>query len=155
MVSQLVDSDASDVHDTISIQDTNSISDILSTQRQRQSMSTSCCRPVSIVSIVTIWLSCLSIALLVVSSKYANMSVVTISSRLDMLDTKHEDIHEDTVDMIDTVESQHRETVLKLIRTVGEVDELEGQVRESLKELKYFFLGLEKVAADASERLET
>ena len=147
MVSLFVNSDGSgDAKD--SMNDDSHINHILGTQRQTIS-----CKPVTFVSIVTIWLSCLSIALLVVSSKYANMSVVTISSHLDKLDTKHQDIHEDTLDMIDTVDSKHRETLLKLIRTVDEVDELEEQVRDSLNEFKFFFLGLGKVAAYASKQL--
>ena len=65
-----------------------------------------CSTSAAAVSLVIIWLACLSIALLVVMSKYSNMSVVTLSSRVDKMDEKNNDIHEDTLDMIHTVDSK-------------------------------------------------
>ena len=133
MVSILTATAGEDVEDSVDTSNT-------ATERQYRFCSMS-----AAVSLVTIWLACLSIAVLVVMYKYSNMSVVTISSRVDKLGEKNNDIHEDTLDMIDTVDSKHRETLLKLIRTVDEVDELEDEVRESLKEFNFFFLGLGKL----------
>ena len=73
---------------------------------------------------------------------------------MDKLDGKNNDIHEDTFDLINTVDSKYSDTLLKLKRTVDDVSGLEGQVEESLQELNFFFLGMGKVAADASKELE-
>ena len=142
MVSILTATAGEDVEDSVDTSNT-------ATERQYRFSSSS-----AAVSLVTIWLACLSIALLVVMSKYSSMSVVAISSSMDKLDEKNNEIHEDTLDMIHTVDSKYRDTLLKLRRTVDDVSELEGQVEDSLRELNFFFLGMGKVAADASKEFE-
>ena len=95
MVSILTDTAGEDVEGSVDTR--NSAAD-----RQNSFCSTT----TAVVSLVIIWLACLSIALLVVMSKYSNMSVVTISSSVDKLDEKNNEIHEDTLDMINTVDSK-------------------------------------------------
>jgi hypothetical protein len=88
------------------------------------------------------------------NSATERQNTITISSSVDKLDEKNNEIHEDTLDMINTVDSKYRNTLLKLRRTVDGVSELEGQVEDSLRELNFFFLGMGKVAADAFKEFD-
>ncbi|XP_023323676.1 uncharacterized protein LOC111697784 isoform X2 [Eurytemora carolleeae] len=74
----------------------------------------SCNRPVILGSILIIWLFSVSVALIVVASKYQNLSVVSLSSRLDQVDRLHLEKHSNTNSRIDTVSSQHRMVCIRL-----------------------------------------
>merc|ERR1712203_268345 len=50
-------------------------------------------RPVIIGSVLLLWLFGLTIALVAVSSKYADLSIVALSSRLDGVEQHHADKH--------------------------------------------------------------
>merc|ERR1712109_296421 len=91
-----------------------------------------CSRPVILGAVLTIWLLALSISLIAVASKYQNLSVVSLSSRLDTVDSRHNSNHAKALE-----------------RTGQEVDKLQGKVRQSLKELKIFLNGMGTVADNA------
>ena len=113
-----------------------------------------CTRPVIAGSVILLWLFCLSISLIVVSSKYQNLSVVSLSSRLDNVDSLHAANHAKAIQKISLVDTQHKDTVSQLGQTVDQVEKLQGKVKESLRELKYFLAGLGKVAEGAAKQLE-
>ena len=113
-----------------------------------------CTRLVVVGSVVLLWLFCLSISLIVVASKYQNLSVVSLSSRLDTVDSHHSSNHAKAIQKISLVDTQHKDTVSQLRKTVNQVEELQGKVKDSLKELKYFLAGLGKVAEEAAKQLE-
>ena len=113
-----------------------------------------CSRPVVVGSVVLLWLFSLSISLIVVSYKYQNLSTVSLSSRLDTVDSLHTSNHAKAIQKISLVDAQHKDTVSQLGQTVDQVEELQGKVKDSLKELKYFLAGLGKVAEDAAKQLE-
>ena len=113
-----------------------------------------CTRPVVAGSVVILWLFCLSISLIVLSSKYQNLSTVSLSSRLDTVHSLHSANHQEAIQKIQLVDTQHKDTVNQLGHTVDKVEQLQGKVKESLEELKYFLAGLGKVADSAAQQLE-
>ena len=113
-----------------------------------------CTRPVIAGSVILLWLFCLSISLIVVSSKYQNLSVVSLSSRLDNVDSLHSANHAQAIQKISLLDTQHNDTVTQLGQTVDQVEKLQRKVKESLRELKYFLAGLGKVAEGAAKQLE-
>ena len=113
-----------------------------------------CTRPVVAGSVVLLWLFCLSISLIVVSSRYQNMSTVSLASRLDTVHSLHSANHQEAIQRISLVDTQHKDTVSQLGSTVEQVEQLQGKLKESLKELKYFLAGLGKVADGAAKQLE-
>merc|ERR1711953_357580 len=112
-----------------------------------------CSRPVILGAVLTIWLLALSISLIVVASKYQNLSVVSLSSRLDTVDSRHSTNHAKALERIGQVDSHHRETIGQLENTVQQVETLQGKVRQSLKELKIFLGGMGTVADNAVKEL--
>merc|ERR1712024_294729 len=112
-----------------------------------------CTRPVILGSVLTIWLFALSVSLIVLASKYENLSVTSLSSRLDTVDSRHSSNHAKALERIGQVDNNHRETVNQLGNTVHEVDKLQGKVRQSLKEMKIFLNGMGTVAANAVKEL--
>merc|ERR1712088_294032 len=112
-----------------------------------------CSRPVILGAVLTIWLFALSISLIVLASKYENLSVTSLSSRLDNVDTRHSSNHAKALERIGQVDNNHRETVSQLGNTVQQVDKLQGKVRQSLKEMKIFLNGMGTVAANAVKEL--
>ncbi|XP_023323675.1 uncharacterized protein LOC111697784 isoform X1 [Eurytemora carolleeae] len=113
----------------------------------------SCNRPVILGSILIIWLFSVSVALIVVASKYQNLSVVSLSSRLDQVDRLHLEKHSNTNSRIDTVSSQHRTTAEQLAQTADNLIELQSRLRESLSGLAGFLSDLGQVARDAGSQL--
>ena len=113
-----------------------------------------CSRPVVVGSAVLLWLFCLSISLIVVASKYENLSVVSLSSRLDSLDSHHSLNHDKALQKIHKVDTQHKDTMSQLGQTVDQVEELQRKMKDSLKELKFFLAGLGKVAEKAANELD-
>merc|ERR1711936_1200523 len=101
-----------------------------------------CTRPVILGAVLTIWLFALSISLIVLASKYENLSVTSLSSRLDNVDSRHSSNHAKALERIGQVDNNHRETVNQL-----------GKVRQSLKEMKIFLNGMGTVAANAVKEL--
>ena len=67
-----------------------------------------CSRPVILGAVITIWLFSLSVSLIVVASKYQNLSVVSLSSRLDNVDSRHSSNHAKALERIGEVDSHHR-----------------------------------------------
>ena len=88
-----------------------------------------------------------------ISSKYQNLSIVSLSSRLDNVDSLHSANHDKAIQKISLVDTQHKDTVSQLGQTVDQVEKLQGKVKESLRELKFFLAGLGKVAKDAAKQL--
>ena len=82
------------------------------------------------------------------------MSVTSIASRLEMLDERNKNLHEQTFDKIDSVESAHRKSLINLMRTVDELSDLEAQIETSLKELYHFLSTISKVAVKTSSSLK-
>merc|ERR1712183_301510 len=121
--------------------------------RRGEGGSSLCSRPVILGSVLTIWLFSLSISLIVLASKYENLSVNSLSSRLDNVDSRHSSNHAKALERIGQVDNNHRETVNQLGSTVQEVDKLQGKVRQSLKEMKIFLNGMGTVAANAVKEL--
>lgn len=87
-------------------------------------------RPVIIGSILLLWLFGLSIALIVVSSKYADLSVVALSNRLDGVEQHHVSRHSEALQRIGDVDASHRDTVRALGQTADRVEELQVGQRE-------------------------
>merc|ERR1711936_27638 len=73
-----------------------------------------CSRPVILGAVLTIWLLALSISLIAVASKYQNLSVVSLSSRLDTVDSRHNSNHAKALERIGQVDSHHRQTIGQL-----------------------------------------
>ena len=96
----------------------------------------------------------LSISLIVISSKFQNLSAVSLSPRLDNVDSLHSANHAKAIQKISLVDTQHKDTVTQLGQTVDQVEMLQGKVKESLREMKYFLAGLGKVAEGAAKQLE-
>merc|ERR1712173_333137 len=71
-------------------------------------------RPVIIGSVLLLWLFGLTIALIVVSSKYADLSIVALSSRLDGVEQHHADKHTFALQKIGAVAASHRDTAQAL-----------------------------------------
>ena len=113
-----------------------------------------CSRPVIAGSVLLLWLFILSISMIVLSSKYQDLSVVSLSSRLDTVDSLHSENHAKAIEKISLVDTQHKDTVSQLGQTVDQVEKLQGKVKASLEELKYFLAGLGKVADGAAQQLE-
>ena len=113
-----------------------------------------CSRPVVVGSLVLIWLFSLSIALIVIASRYEDLSVVSLSSRLDSVDSLHSSNHEAALKRISDVDEEHKDTVLQLDQTLGQVERIQGKVSNSLRELKYFLARLGRVAEGAAKQLE-
>ena len=67
-----------------------------------------CTRPVILGSILIIWLFGLSVSLIVVASKYQNLSVTALSTRLDSVDSRHNTNHAKTLERIGQVDNHHR-----------------------------------------------
>merc|ERR1712117_946905 len=70
--------------------------------------SSVCTRPIILGSVLIIWLFCLSISLIVLGSKYQDLSVTHLSSRLDTVDSRHSDNHAKALKRIGQVDSHHR-----------------------------------------------
>ena len=104
--------------------------------------------------VVALWLASLSIGVIIITLRYSNMSVTSIASRLDMLDERNKNLHEQTFDKIDSVESAHRKSLINLMRTVDELSDLEAQIETSLKELHHFLNTISKVAVKTSSGLK-
>ena len=115
-----------------------------------------------------------------VAANYRDLSVTHLSSRLDSVDTRHNNNHAKAPQRIGQVDSHHRwdaetgiftskcslssvntrvcvfrETISQLGDTVEEVGRLQGKVRQSLKELKIFLNGMGTVASNAVKELNT
>ena len=103
---------------------------------------------------ILLWLFCLSVALIVVSTRFEDLSVTALSSRLDRLDSTHSENHLKAVQRIADVDSSHKETVMALGNTVQQVDLIQGKVKNTFREMKYFLTGLAKVAQGAATQLE-
>jgi len=114
-----------------------------------------CSRPVILGSILILWLFSLSISLIVVANKYQNLSVTSLSSRLDNVDSRHKNNHVKALQRIGQVDNHHRETINQLGNTIEQVDELQSKVRQSLKELKIFLNGMGTVANNAVKELNS
>merc|ERR1712018_778539 len=67
-----------------------------------------CTRPVILGSILILWLFSLSISLIIVANKYQNLSVTSLSSRLDNVDTRHNNNHANALERIGKVDTHHR-----------------------------------------------
>ena len=111
------------------------------------------------------------------AANYRDLSVTHLSSRLDSVDTRHNNNHAKALQRIGQVDSHHRwdaepaysyslspvnistcvfrETISQLGDTVEEVGRLQGKVRQSLKELKIFLNGMGTVASNAVKELNT
>merc|ERR1712115_388356 len=111
-------------------------------------------RPVIIGSILLLWLFGLSVGLIVVVSKYEDLSVVALSSRLDGVEQTHSDRHSAALQNIESVDSAHRRTVTKLRQTADRVEELQGHLEASLGKLSMFLGNLGRVAGDASREMD-
>merc|ERR1712032_307199 len=111
-------------------------------------------RPVIIGSVVLLWLFGLTIALIVVSSKYADLSIVALSSRLDGVEQHHADKHTVALQKIGAVAASHRDTAQALGETSDRVKELQASLEGSLSKLSIFLGNLGRVAADASRQLD-
>merc|ERR1712223_2206391 len=83
----------------------------------------------------------------------AVLTITSLSSRLDNVDSRHSSNHAKALERIGQVDNNHRETVNQLGNTVQEVDKLQGKVRQSLKEMKIFLNGMGTVAANAVKEL--
>ena len=70
------------------------------------------------------------------------------------MDSLHAANHAKAIQKISLVDTQHKDTVSQLGQTVDQVEKLQGKVKESLRELKYFLAGLGKVAEGAAKQLE-
>ena len=113
-----------------------------------------------------------------VAANYRDLSVTHLSSRLDSVDTRHNNNHAKALQRIGQVDTHHRwdvepaysyslssvntrvfvvcrETISQLGDTVEEVGRLQGKVRQSLKELKIFLNGMGTVASNAVKELNT
>jgi len=111
-------------------------------------------RPVIVGSVLLLWLFGLTIALIVVSSKYADLSIVALSSRLDGVEQHHADKHTFALQKIGAVAASHRDTAEALGETSGRVKELQTSLEGSLSKLSIFLGNLGRVAADASRQLD-
>jgi len=111
-------------------------------------------RPVIIGSVLLLWMFGLTIALIVVSSKYADLSIVALSSRLDGVEQHHADKHTFALQKIGAVAASHRDTAQALGETSGRVKELQVSLEGSLSKLSIFLGNLGRVAADASRQLD-
>merc|ERR1711868_175513 len=129
--------------------------DTFSRGSRRETGSSVCSRPVIIGALLFLWLFCLSVSLIVVASKYQNLSVTSLSSRLDSVDSKHNTNHAQALQRIGQVDSHHRQTIGQLGDTVDQVGKLQGKVRQSLKELKIFLNGMGTVANNAVKELNS
>ena len=78
----------------------------------------------------------------------------SLSSRLDNVDSLHSANHDKAIQKISLVDTQHKDMVYQLGQAVDQVEKLQGKVKESLRELKYFLAGLGKVAEGAAKQLE-
>merc|ERR1712109_88458 len=96
-------------------------------------------RPVIIGSVLLLWMFGLTIALIVVSSKYADLSIVALSSRLDGVEQHHADKHTFALQKIGAVAASHRETAQALGETSGRVKELQVKFLSFFCHLKVYF----------------
>jgi len=129
--------------------------DTFSRGRGREGGGACCTRPVVLGAVLLIWLFSLSVALAVVAANYRDLSVTHLSTRLDSVDTRHNNNHAKALQRIGQVDTHHRETISQLGDTVEEVGRLQGKVRQSLKELKIFLNGMGTVASNAVKELNT
>merc|ERR1712203_1317222 len=95
-------------------------------------------RPVIIGSVLLLWLFGLTIALIVVSSKYADLSIVALSSRLDGVEQHHADKHTFALQKIGAVAASHRDTAQALGETSGRVKELQVKPLSCFCHLKVY-----------------